>query len=70
MIIYVDFGRIPAIRRGPGYPLVSFARHSVIGQKDTASIPCAVPYPKQIPSGGNPAVSLVSGHQEFVALRT
>jgi hypothetical protein len=28
-------------RKKPGYPLVSFARHSVTGQKDTASIPCA-----------------------------
>jgi hypothetical protein len=27
---------------GPGYPLVSFAQHPVTGQKDTASIPCAV----------------------------
>jgi hypothetical protein len=33
-------GRIPAAR-GPGFTLVSFARHPVTGQKDTASIPCA-----------------------------
>jgi hypothetical protein len=41
---------------------VSFARYPVTGQKDTASIPCAVPYPEQVPSRGNRAVSLVSGH--------
>jgi hypothetical protein len=28
-------------RKKPGYPLVSFARRPVTGQKDTASIPCA-----------------------------
>jgi hypothetical protein len=55
-------------RKKPGYPLVSFARYPVTGQKDTASIPCAVPYPEQVPSRGNPAVSLVSGHYQPVAL--
>jgi hypothetical protein len=35
----------------------SFARHPVTGQKDPASISCAVPYPEQVPSRGNPAVS-------------
>jgi hypothetical protein len=49
-------------RKKPGYPLVSFARRPITGQKDTASIPCAVPYPEQVLSRGNPAVSLVSGH--------
>jgi hypothetical protein len=49
-------------RKKPGYPLVSFARYPVTGQKDTASIPCAVPYPEQVPSRGNPAVSLVAGY--------
>jgi hypothetical protein len=29
-------------RKKPGYPLVSFAQHPVVGQKDTASIPCAL----------------------------
>jgi hypothetical protein len=41
----------------PGYPLVSFARHPVTGQKDTASIPCAFPHPGQLLSRGNSAVS-------------
>jgi hypothetical protein len=59
----VDFGRIPAIRRGPGFTLVSFAQHPITGQKDTASIPCAVSCSGQVPSRGNPTLSLVSGCQ-------
>jgi hypothetical protein len=45
-------------RKKPCYPLVSFARYTVTGQMDTASIPCAIPYPEQVPSRGTPAVSL------------
>jgi hypothetical protein len=48
-------------RKKPGFTLVSFARHPVTGQKDTASIPCAVPYPEQVPSRGNPASFLSVG---------
>jgi hypothetical protein len=29
-------------RKKPGFTLVSFAQHPTTGQKDTASIPCAV----------------------------
>jgi hypothetical protein len=39
-------------RKKPGYPLVSFAQHPVVGQKDTASIPCAL-----MPRVNNPAIT-------------
>jgi hypothetical protein len=37
---------------------VSFARNPATGQKDTASIPCAVSCLEQVPSRGNSTLSL------------